>query len=70
MSLEDASDKIERWRNDYNEFRPHSALTYLTPAKFALKTGQKPFEQQCFLTQRGLLFGGTPQPHHSEVFTS
>jgi len=25
MSLEDARDKIERWRRDYNEFRPHSA---------------------------------------------
>jgi len=27
MSLEDARDKIERWRRDYNEFRPHSAVT-------------------------------------------
>lgn len=35
MSLEDAREKIERWRTDYNEFRPHSALTYLTPADFA-----------------------------------
>jgi len=38
MSLEDARDKIERWRMDYNEFRPHSALTYLTPAEFARKS--------------------------------
>jgi putative transposase len=37
MSLEDAREKIERWRTDYNEFRPHSALTYLTPADFARK---------------------------------
>lgn len=35
MSLEDAREKIELWRTDYNEFRPHSALTYLTPADFA-----------------------------------
>jgi putative transposase len=41
MSLDDARDKIERWRRDYNEFRPHSALTYLTPAEFALKTGSE-----------------------------
>lgn len=27
MSLEDARDNIERWRSDYNRFRPHSALT-------------------------------------------
>ena len=38
LSLEDARDKIERWRTDYNEFRPHSALTYLTPAEFAEKS--------------------------------
>jgi len=41
MSLEDARDKIERWRRDYNEFRPHSALTYLTPAEFARKSGSE-----------------------------
>ena len=39
MSLEDAGDKIKRWRRDYNEFRPHSALTYLTPVEFARKSG-------------------------------
>ena len=37
MSLKDAKMKIETWRKDYNEFRPHSALTYLTPAEFALR---------------------------------
>ncbi len=44
MSLEDARDKIERWRRDYNEFRPHSALTYLTPAEFAQNRASKPSE--------------------------
>ncbi len=39
MSLADAQEKIERWRNDYNEFRPHSALTYLAPAEFARNSG-------------------------------
>ena len=38
MSLEDARDKIERWETDYNEFRPHSALTYQTPAEYARKS--------------------------------
>lgn len=36
MSLEDARHKIETWKNNYNEFRPHSALTYRTPAAYAL----------------------------------
>ena len=31
LSLEDAEEKIEVWRNDYNEFRPHSSLNDLTP---------------------------------------
>lgn len=39
LSLEDAKKEIETWRNDYNELRPHSALTYLTPASFARNYG-------------------------------
>ena len=39
VSLEDAQEKIERWRIDYNEFRPHSAQIYLTLAEYARKTG-------------------------------
>ena len=35
LSLEDAKIKIEAWRKDYNEFRPHSSLGYKTPAEFA-----------------------------------
>lgn len=34
LSLEDAKEKIEAWRIEYNEFRPHSALDNLTPAEF------------------------------------
>lgn len=37
MSMNDARDKIRRWKDDYNELRPHSSLTYLTPADFARK---------------------------------
>jgi putative transposase len=35
MSLEDAQEKIELWRQDYNEFRPHSALNNMTPNEFS-----------------------------------
>ena len=31
LSLEDARDKIESFRRDYNEFRPHSSLLGKTP---------------------------------------
>jgi len=31
LSLEDAKEKIELWRKEYNRFRPHSSLNDLTP---------------------------------------
>jgi putative transposase len=34
-SLSDARRKIESWRQDYNQQRPHSSLNYLPPAEFA-----------------------------------
>jgi putative transposase len=34
LSLEDAAKKIETWRKDYNEYRPHSSLDGLTPTQF------------------------------------
>ncbi len=35
-SLNDARRKIEEWRQDYNQQRPHSSLAYLSPAAFAM----------------------------------
>jgi len=26
---------VERWQMDYNHYRPHSSLSYMTPAAFA-----------------------------------
>jgi putative transposase len=39
LSLDDAKEKIEAWRKEYNEFHPHSSLANLTPKEFARKTG-------------------------------
>jgi len=33
--MHDAEEKIEAWRIDYNESRPHQALQDLTPTEFA-----------------------------------
>ena len=33
LSLTDAQEKIEHWRQEYNGFRPHSSLQNLTPDK-------------------------------------
>jgi transposase InsO family protein len=35
VSLEGAQEKIEPWRIDYNQVRPHSALGNRTPAEYA-----------------------------------
>jgi putative transposase len=34
LSMEDARTKIEAWRQEYNEFRPHSSLGEKTPEQF------------------------------------
>ena len=37
LSLDHAREKIEDWRENYNSYRPHSSLGYLTPDEFAAK---------------------------------
>jgi putative transposase len=34
LSLDDAREKIESWRQDYNDWRPHSSLDNLTPRQY------------------------------------
>ena len=43
FDLADAREKLERWRHDYNENRPHSALGDRTPAEFASTLAVRPF---------------------------
>jgi putative transposase len=47
LSLEDAAEKIEAWRKDYNEYRPHSSLDDLTPAEFIKKCQQRTDQIGC-----------------------
>ena len=35
ISLQDAQDKIEPWRTQHNEPKPHSALNWMSPNEFA-----------------------------------
>jgi putative transposase len=46
FSLTDARQKLDRWRQDYNQSRPHSALADLTPEEFSRMREQ---EQGVFL---------------------
>jgi putative transposase len=42
LSLADARAKIEAWRRDYNDCRPHTSLGLQTPAEFASSAGVNP----------------------------
>jgi putative transposase len=42
-SLEEAREKIETWRIDYNDSRPHQGLKDMTPTEFALKSRSSEF---------------------------
>ncbi len=52
LSIEDVREKIEKWRAEYNEFRPHSSLGGLTPRQFAERVKD---QKTIFLT--GPVFG-------------
>jgi len=41
LSLEDAQEKIESWRKEYNGYRPHSSLDNLTPMEFVARCRQQ-----------------------------
>ena len=40
LSMEDARTRINEWRSDYNETRPHSSLGNLTPSDFAAQLNE------------------------------
>ena len=52
--LNDARDKLEQWRQIYNEQRPHSSLKYETPQAYRLAWEQrntiKPSKENLSLT--------------------
>jgi putative transposase len=41
LTLPEAREKIEIWRRDYNQARPHSALGYQTPEEFAARAATR-----------------------------
>jgi len=49
LSLEDAREKIEAWRKDYNEWRPHSSLDNLTPVQYRQIHGGQERPKSLFL---------------------
>lgn len=55
LSLEDAEEKIESWRREYNEWRPHSSLDNLTPVQYRQILGGQ--ESLSSLILAGTVFG-------------
>ena len=47
-SLADAQAKIEAWRLDYNQRRPHSSLGHLTPDEYAEQRQNRDVEEVTF----------------------
>ena len=48
-SIADAKEKIEAWRVDYNQRRPHSSLGHLTPNEYAEQRQNSPTAEAAFL---------------------
>ena len=56
LSLEDAREKIEEWRRDYNDWRPHSSLDNLTPRQY-LEWQETRSERELFPILAGTVLG-------------
>ena len=73
LSLDDAKEKIEAFKDDYNGFRPHSALCGLTPNQVLakhLKTRNFPLFVRCLVSIRlrySLNFFPGLSPPHSAI---
>jgi transposase InsO family protein len=51
LTLAETKYVVDRWRMDYNHYRPHSSLSYMTPAAFA----QLCIETDCRRTKRKMM---------------
>jgi transposase InsO family protein len=49
LDLGDARRKLDKWRNDYNQQRPHSALADRTPDEFASVAMQRTSPKRPFV---------------------
>ena len=42
VNVREAQEILENWRDEYNHYRPHSSLAYLTPMEFARRCAELP----------------------------
>lgn len=62
-NLKEAKQIIENWRINYNKYRPHSSLNYLTPEEFAGNL-------EDFIPPRGDNWKDNTKHNYSEILTS
>lgn len=48
-TLKEVQVRLEAWRCDYNEVRPHSSLGWLTPEEYAAQLAAKKLQEACLL---------------------
>jgi putative transposase len=56
-SIMDTKEKIEAWRVDYNQRRPHGSLGHLTPNEFVVQRQKTLTAEAAFLLRRLSRFG-------------
>jgi putative transposase len=54
QTIDEARQRIEQWRKEYNGYRPHSSLDNLTPAEYALKHEKEGASETEILTQQAV----------------
>ena len=59
-NVAEARQVVENWRREYNEFRPHSSLGYMTPAEFSHRYGSSSRPPVSFRFHSGDSVGDTP----------
>jgi len=45
-NVREAQEILENWRDEYNYYRPHSSLAYLTPMEFAKRAAELPEKRE------------------------
>jgi len=53
-NVDDARDKIDQWRRDYNEFRPHSSLRGMSPSEYTRQLQAAEEDQESTLLARSV----------------
>lgn len=57
--MEDAREEIGKWREEYNEFQPHSVIEDLPPRQFAEQFARGSKSREILFLAGAVLMGGS-----------